>query len=61
MDNLRSQSKITVPDGMDNNRNPAVSHPPEATLKRKKKELTGSFKALQQRGVRFTNITESKG
>jgi hypothetical protein len=60
-DDLRSESKLEVPDGMDNNRNPAVSYTPESTLKRKKKELTGSFKALQQRGVRFTNITEGKG
>jgi hypothetical protein len=56
---LRSASKLSVPDGPIEH--PSVAFPPEVSIGRKKKELTGSFKVLQQKGARFTNITESKG
>jgi predicted RNA-binding Zn-ribbon protein involved in translation (DUF1610 family) len=39
---------------------PALSIIPEPGLKRKKPEITGTLKALEQRGNRITSISESR-
>jgi hypothetical protein len=57
---LRSKPRIEPHEG--GNKVPLVSTKfTEPTVGRKKKELTGSFKVLRERGMKFTNITESKG
>ena len=55
---VRSQARLTTPDGPPDT--PYVStNFPEPTVGRKKKELTGSFKVLRDKGMRFTSVTES--
>jgi ribosomal protein L37AE/L43A len=57
---VKTKSRLNTPN-KSNNERPAVAYPPEVSIGKKKKELTGSFKVLRERGMKFTNITESKG
>ena len=57
---LRSASKLSVPDGPIEH--PSVAFPPEPELKRKKTEIKGGLKALSETGhIKIKNYTESKG
>jgi hypothetical protein len=56
---LRSKSKISTPTGMITE--PAVSLVPEVGIKRKKKEVKGGLKTLQDRGINITHYKEGKG
>jgi hypothetical protein len=53
---LRTKSKISMSEG--STKNPSVAYPPEAQLKRKKNEPRGSFRRLQERGIKITNYQE---
>ena len=54
---LRSESKISMAEGPVTD--PSVSYAPQAGLKRKKNEPRGSFRKLQERGIRITNYIET--
>jgi DNA-directed RNA polymerase subunit RPC12/RpoP len=57
-ENLRKESKITVPD---RNAEPAitsVSNTPDVSI-RHEPELKGAFKALKDKGLRFTHYEDS--
>jgi hypothetical protein len=55
---LRSKSKLTVPDGV--NREAFVSTKfPEYTVGKEPVEYKGAFKALQQKGIKITNYKET--
>jgi hypothetical protein len=58
-DELRSQSYLEMSDGP--TEDPSISYAPEPQLKRKKKEIKGGLKALQDRGIRITSYKEGKG
>jgi hypothetical protein len=57
IDSLRSKSRLEVP-GV--NQVPLASTKfKEPSVGRQKKELTGTFKILRDKGMRFTSVTES--
>jgi hypothetical protein len=58
-DNLRTRSRLQMPEGV--NTTPYIAHTPEPGLKRKKVEVKGGLAELQKRGIRIKNYTESKG
>jgi hypothetical protein len=58
-EDLRSESHLEMSEGPITE--PAASIIPEPQLKRKKKELKGGLKALQDKGVHVTSYSESKG
>ena len=57
-EDLRSKSKIAPPERIDNSDNPSVSYAPEVGIKRKNKEPKGTFRTLQERGIKITNYSE---
>jgi hypothetical protein len=54
----KSKSHLLTPQ-KSNNENPRIAYPLEPTIGKKKKELTGSFKVLRDKGMKFTSVTES--
>jgi hypothetical protein len=59
IEELRSESYLETSEGPVTD--PYVSYAPEPTIKRKKKEPKGGFKALQDKGIKITSYTEGKG
>jgi hypothetical protein len=53
---LRSKTSLTMSEGPVTN--PSVSYTPERTLKRRNTEPKGTFKKLQERGIKITNYSE---
>jgi DNA-directed RNA polymerase subunit RPC12/RpoP len=55
---LRAKSKLEVPDGSDIE--PSVSYPPDPNdiNRNKDNELKGTFRALQDRGIKITDYKE---
>jgi hypothetical protein len=53
---IRSRSRLQTPDGPIEE--PAVSLLPELGLKLKNKEVKGTFKKLQERGIKITDYRE---
>jgi hypothetical protein len=58
-DDLRPESVLTMSEGP--NEEPAASLAPEPTLTRKKKEIKGGLKTLQDKGIKITHYKEGKG
>jgi hypothetical protein len=61
IDNLRTRSRLQMPEGPVNTTPYVSTKFTEPTVGRKNKELTGSFKVLRDKGMKFTSVTESKG
>jgi hypothetical protein len=59
VEDVRSKSKITTPIGM--NLEPALSYLPDPNLKEANPEVKGTFKALQDKGIRITKYEERAG
>jgi hypothetical protein len=55
---IRSKSRLSTPDGPIEE--PGVSYAPEIGL-RKKKEVKGGLRAMQEKGYKITNYKEGKG
>lgn len=51
-----TKSKLSMSEGA--TKNPGVSYAPEIGIKRKNKEPKGTFKNLQDRGLKITNYSE---
>ena len=59
MEDLRSKSKITTPLGL--NLEPCLSYLPDANPIPKSVEPEGTFKALQDKGIKITHYEERAG
>lgn len=56
-DNIRTRSRLQMPEGV--NTNPYVSTAfPEYTVNKKPQEIRGTFKTLQNRGMRIKNYKD---
>jgi hypothetical protein len=56
---VKTKSRLsTAQQDNNNNEDPSVAYPPEAQLNRKKNEPRGSFRRLQERGIKITNYQE---
>jgi DNA-directed RNA polymerase subunit RPC12/RpoP len=60
IDNLRTRSRLQMPEGPVNT-TPYAAFPPEPELKRKKVTIKGGLAELQKRGIKIKNYTESRG
>jgi hypothetical protein len=59
LQDVRSKSRLVTPDGPVEQ--PCVSYTPELRIGKPEVEIKGTFKALQQKGIKIKDYREEKG
>ena len=56
---VKTKSRLATSEQSNNNDNPSVGYAPEVGLSRKKNEPKGSFRRLQEKGIRITSYKDT--